>query len=123
MEFILLHLIGDYITQTQWMASQKSSCSLAALVHAIVYSFPFLLIGSIQAVSLILVTHFFVDRFRLARYVVFAKNWVTEPSLRWGNVGPTGFPKDVPVWLSTMLLIVVDNTIHLMCNYAALTWF
>ena len=123
MEMILLHLTGDYITQTQWMASKKTSSSWVALVHSFVYAIPFLLIGSIEAVSIIFITHFFVDRFRLARFVVFAKNWITEPTLKWAHVGPSGYPKEVPVWLSTWLLIIVDNTIHLICNYLALTWF
>ena len=105
------------------MASRKTSSSLAALIHAFVYSIPFLLIGSLHAVGIIFITHFFVDRFRLARFVVFAKNWLTEPTLKWAQVGPSGYPKEVPIWLSTWLLIIVDNTIHLICNYLALAWF
>lgn len=120
MEQIILHLVGDFVTQTQWMAVNKSQSNFAAGTHALVYALPFLFIGSLGAVSFIFATHFLVDRFTLARYVCFAKNWVTTPSLRWADVWETGYPKEVPVWLATSLVIVVDNTIHLSCNYAAL---
>ena len=33
MEQLLLHLIGDYVTQTDWMARAKVSTTLAALCH------------------------------------------------------------------------------------------
>ena len=123
MEQIILHLIGDYITQTNWMATKKAVNSLAALVHAITYSLPFLLIGSWQAVAVIGVTHFFVDRFGAARYVCYAKNWTTQPSLKWTDALSTGYPPDVPIWVATWLLVIVDNTIHLICNYLALYFF
>jgi hypothetical protein len=35
---------------------------------------------------------------------------------------PTGYPPTTPIWLSTWLLIVADNTLHLAINYAALRW-
>ena len=122
MNQLLLHLIGDYITQTNWMATMKARNSFAAFVHALIYSLPFLLIGSEQAVTIIFITHFFVDRFGLARYVCFAKNWATHPSLKWEDVNETGFPRELPIWLSTWLVIIVDNTLHLLCNYLALSF-
>lgn len=72
---LILHLLGDYVTQSDWMAQNKTKCSKAAAAHAIVYSLPFLLLQpSLAAFSVILITHFFIDRFRLARYVVWLKN-------------------------------------------------
>ena len=123
MEQLLLHLLGDYITQTDWMAREKVRRSWAALVHAVVYGVPFMLItSSVNALAVILVTHFIIDRFRLARYVVFAKNWLNQPSLRWADCCDTGFPKNVPIWMATWLMIITDNTMHMMINYAALRW-
>ncbi len=123
MEQLLLHLLGDYITQTDWMAREKVRRSWAALVHAVVYAVPFLLItSSVNALAVILLTHFVIDRFRLARYVVFAKNWLNQPSLRWSDCCDTGFPKNVPIWMATWLMIITDNTMHMMINYAALRW-
>jgi len=123
MEQLLLHLLGDYVTQTDWMAREKVKRSLAAAVHALVYSLPFLLLDpSWTALAVILVSHFFIDRFRLARHVVFIKNWLNQPTLRWADCSDTGFPKHVPIWMSTWLMIITDNTMHMMINYASLRW-
>lgn len=120
---LILHLIGDYVTQTDWMAKNKTSNSIAAGAHAIVYSLPFLMLGpSCQAFTVILVTHFLIDRFRLARFVVYAKNKVTTPSLKWADASGTGYHKDDPAWLSVWLLIAADNTLHLTINYLSLTY-
>lgn len=121
MEQLLLHLIGDYITQTDWMATEKARNTLAATVHALIYALPFLLIGSTLAVILILLSHFLVDRFNLARFVAYAKNKVTQPSLQWDECKATGYPPETPIWLSNSLLIVVDNTLHISSNYLVLS--
>jgi amino acid transporter len=59
---------------------------------------------------------------RLARFVVFAKNWTTQPSLQWADCSATGYHKDTPPWLAVWLLIVADNAMHLAINYGALRW-
>jgi hypothetical protein len=123
MEQLLIHLWGDYILQTDWMASQKRKNPSAAILHAFVYTLPFLLLThSIPALAMIMLTHFFIDWLGLARYVVFAKNWVTDPSSRWADCSATGYHKDRPVWLATWLLIITDNALHLTINYASLRW-
>lgn len=77
MEQLILHLIGDYVTQSDWMANGKTSKYGPALAHAIVYSLPFLLLRpSWIAFAVILVTHFFIDRFRIAKYVCYLKNFI-----------------------------------------------
>ncbi len=118
---LILHLIGDYVTQTDWMAKNKTKSHRAAGAHALVYSLPFLLLSpSLAAFSVIVVTHFLIDRFRLARFVVFAKNWTTNRNLLWRDCSTTGYHKDDPVWLTMWLLIVVDNTLHITINWLAL---
>lgn len=74
---LIIHLIGDYCTQSDWMATNKTKASFPALMHALVYSLPFLLLTR-RPVALFVIfgTHFFIDRFRLARYLVFAKNFM-----------------------------------------------
>jgi len=130
---LLLHLIGDFLTQSHWMAENKTKSSFAAACHAIVYSLPFLLLGpSWQAFAVILGTHFLIDRFRLARFVVYAKNFMLSPHRpcdreyierwRWSNCSGTGYPSDVPPWLAVWLLIAADNTLHLTLNWLALTY-
>lgn len=123
MEQLLLHLIGDYITQTDWMATEKTKRHEAAFAHAVVYSIPFLLLThSWLAFTVIYVSHYLIDRYRLARYVVFAKNWVTNHSLIWEDCKGTGYPSTMPAWLVVWLMIIADNTLHLTINYAALRW-
>lgn len=117
---LILHLMGDYVFQSDWMAQRKTSSSFAALCHATVYSFPFLFIGSLRAVLVIWATHFLIDRFRLARYVVFAKNFMGWPWPKWIDCKTTGYPSATPLWLSVWLMIAADNTLHLAINYASL---
>lgn len=137
MEQLILHLFGDYILQTDWMATEKVKRNFAALVHAVVYSLPFLLLQpSLAAFMVILWTHFFIDRFRLARYVVFAKNWITGwehvdtgyHDGYWRNkfdksaLETGGYHNSMPPFMWVWLLIITDNTLHLACNYLALRY-
>ena len=120
---LILHLFGDYVTQSDWMAQNKTKRSFPAACHALVYSLPFLILQpSWTAFAVILGTHFLIDRFRLARYVVYAKNLMSPASTwhPWSDCSGTGYHKDSPAWLSVWLLIAADNTIHLLINFLAL---
>lgn len=122
MEQLILHLFGDYVTQSDWMAINKNQRSLPAFCHASLYSLPFLLIGSPCAVAVIFGTHFFIDRFRLVRYVIYLKNCLGPVRPAWRECALTGFHQSMPEWLATFLMIIVDATLHLGCNYCALRW-
>ena len=51
---LILHLIGDYLLQSDWMALNKTKCSKAAAAHAITYSLPFLILSpSLEAFAVI----------------------------------------------------------------------
>jgi len=114
---IVAHMVGDYILQSHWMAMEKTKQSVAAAVHAFSYTLPFLLITqSPIAIAIIIGTHFVIDRWRLARYLVWLKNGADGP------ITATGYPVDTPVWLAGWLLIIVDNTLHVICNGLAI-WF
>lgn len=134
---LIAHLVGDYIIQSHWMATQKTKNSLAAAIHAVTYALPFLfLTQSLAALAVIIGTHFLIDRYRLARYVVWAKNGPVRvefyassvrSSLRLGlwrlrlkPVTATGFPEGTPDWLAVWLLIIVDNILHILINGLAL---
>lgn len=123
---IFAHVVGDYILQSHWMATEKTKRSLAAAVHAGSYGLPFLIAFHPSWLSLIVIvgTHFVIDRWRLARFIVFAKNrfapvdeWAT-----WSFSSSTGYPQDVPAWLSVWLLIIVDNAMHIAINALALRY-
>lgn len=155
---LVCHAIGDYILQSDWMASQKTKRSVAALAHVGTYTLPFLaLTTSWKALLFIAGTHFIIDRWRLARYVCWAKNWLSprwivptggpgdpirlkfpkgqDPSdplkggvvvplrnLPWRDCSVTGYPNTTPMWLSLWLMIVCDNTMHVLCNALALRY-
>jgi hypothetical protein len=120
------------------MADNKTKAWFPALAHATIYSLPFFLIGSWKAVLVIWATHYLIDRYRLARYVCWAKNWIAPKEWKfiaeipdWRHIHPqwpwkacvkTGYPPNVPDWLSVWLLIIADNTLHLTINYVALLY-
>ncbi len=90
---LVAHLIGDYVLQSDWMANEKTKRSFAAAVHALTYALPFLFFRpSVLALVVIIVTHFAIDRWRLARFVVFAKNAIAPKSWRftWADCSGTG---------------------------------
>ena len=124
---LFAHLIGDYIFQTDKMANLKTKSNLWAFIHAFTYTLPFLfLTQSVVALLIIMITHFFIDRFRLARYLIAVKNSLTEPDFDvvcdfWST--STGYSSATPAFLAVWLFIITDNTIHLLTNYVALRWF
>jgi hypothetical protein len=112
---LVAHAVGDYLLQSHWMATEKTKQHAAAAIHAVAYSLPFLMITqSWPALAVITGTHFLIDRFRLARFVVWAKNGMRGP------VTATGYADDVPAWLSVWLLIAADNILHVICNALAI---
>lgn len=129
---LLAHGIGDYILQSDWMAQNKTKDSVPAVIHAFVYTlcfYPFLGHSHFFAASVIFGTHFLIDRYRLARYVVWAKNFMTPnwgANLAWRNCAKTGYLDadrlGPPAWLSVWLLIIADNILHVAINGIALKY-
>lgn len=138
---LVAHAIGDYILQSDWMANEKTKQSLAALAHVFCYAIPFVFLRpSWAALGVIVGTHFVIDRWRLARYVVWLKNWIAPPKWEteygphedgawlhrrnppWAECSATGYPPERPAWLSVWLLIIADNVLHVLCNGLALAY-
>lgn len=117
---LILHLIGDYITQSDWMAQNKTKSWFPALCHALVYSSLFYFITNYKSFLAIFITHYFIDRYRLARYVVFTKNFIGYPFPKWKDCKITGYPSSAPPWLAFWLLIIADNTMHITINYLSI---
>lgn len=100
MEQLLIHLWGDYIFQSSWMAANKTKRWDAALIHATIYSIPFLLLSQNPvSLAIIWLTHLLIDRFSLVK-----------------KMRKFDGPDYLTVWLS----IIADNTVHLTINYLAL---
>ncbi|OGF74781.1 hypothetical protein A3J56_01610 [Candidatus Giovannonibacteria bacterium RIFCSPHIGHO2_02_FULL_46_20] len=120
------HLVGDYVLQSGWMANNKTQGWFPAFVHAIAYFLPFLLVfyPSMMASTVIAGTHFLIDRFRLAKYVAYANHFLSPRSewKPWCECSVTGYHKNTPPFLAVRLMIIVDNTMHLIINAAALAY-
>jgi hypothetical protein len=81
------------------------------LVHAVTYTLPFLFLTTkLKTLLVIGGTHFLIDRFRLARYVTWLRNYP------WPGSKPRA------PYLSAWLLIIVDNIIHVLINGAAISY-
>lgn len=120
---LLAHLVGDYVIQSDWMANEKTKSSFPAAAHAASYTVVFIPVTqSMPALIFIYLTHFAIDRWRLARYVCWAKNLFSPAKYRypWKECSATGYHESRPPWLSVWLLIIADNTIHLCCNAFAI---
>ncbi len=122
---LLAHLVGDYLIQSHWMATEKTKRWWPAWAHASTYGLPYLLVTrSPAALAVIVVTHAVIDHYRLARHVVWVKNLMAPKAYRfpWSDCSATGYPSDVPPWMAVWLMIIADNTIHLVINAAAIRW-
>ena len=124
---ILAHLWADFVFQpNKWALNKRKDIRYAflhSLQYGLVYWLFFALFGtqiSLDAMLLIVVTHIFIDRYYPARWLIFGKNRLVEPSLKWNDCSSTGYPSEIPKWLSMWLLIIVDNTMHLTINEIAL---
>lgn len=139
---LVAHAVGDYIIQSDWMANNKRKSSVAAAVHAITYTLPFLLITlRWEPLLAICLSHFLVDRFGLARFLVWLKNGPLgynrvvygeasididgiprEQIFGWSlkPITPTGYGTDKPPFLAVWLFIIADNIVHVICNAAAI---
>lgn len=124
----LCHLFGDYVLQSSWMANNKIKHWVPAIIHGLVYFIPFLIFftPSLYASIVMVGTHILIDRFRLAKQIIFIKEFISPPkewkNKKWNDHKETGYHKDTPLFLSTWLMIIVDNTIHLTINALALAY-
>lgn len=120
---LLAHLVGDYVLQSDWMATEKTKKWWPAIAHGLVYTIPFILITqSVWALLVICITHIIIDHYRLARHIGWAKNQVAPKEFRstWKESKATGYKEDKPAWMAVWLMIITDNTIHLVINTAAI---
>jgi hypothetical protein len=123
---LLAHLVGDYVLQSHWMATRKTSAWAPAIAHAAVYTTCHLVVTrSLLALAVIGGTHAVIDRYRLARHLVWVKNHLAPAGARppaWAVCSGTGYSPEVPAGLAVALLIVADNTLHLVINTVAVMW-
>jgi len=69
-----------------------------------------------------MVTHFVIDRWRLARFVVYAKNWIGGERAPWSECSGTGYHNSLPPFMAVWLMIIADNVMHVTINALALRY-
>lgn len=122
---LVAHLVGDYVIQSHWMATDKTRQWLPAIIHGIVYTLPFIFITqSLPALLVIAGTHIIIDHYRLAKHIAFAKNFLAPKSQwpSWEDSKATGYPSATPPWMAVWLMIILDNTVHILINIGAVLW-
>ncbi len=118
---LVAHLLGDYLWQNDWIAQKKvfdrddpkTFSPIACLLHVFLYTLA--CFGCVELVNhalgnemwpiwawvIIAITHYFIDRYRLASV--------------WMNYsGQKGFKEHMGPWS----IIIVDNTFHLLISFA-----
>ncbi len=143
---LLIHLLGDFVLQSDYMALKKNENTTRCFIHVVLYTIPFLILTlAWKALLVIFVTHFLIDRFGLPKYLIYAKNHI-NPQLRyhpWKFCNKTGYfdtpinsvddfvdrrylvdsEEEIrPIWITVWLYIITDNGLHLAFNYLALTY-
>jgi len=99
MNYVLAHLIGDYLIQNDWMALNKKKHDLHCAVHVIVYMIPFLWCNMhMWQLAAIAIQHYLLDRYQ---FVPWFMKW------RGSEKFSTG-----PCWPWSQ--IVVDNVLHIL---------
>jgi hypothetical protein len=124
---LVAHLCGDYVLQSHVMAQRKTQSWRWAMLHALFYGAPFaVLLGAFgtlgdvagwAALATIIGTHAVIDRLGLARRWC-AWYGVGFPGL-WANSSTFEAP---PPFLGVWLIILVDNTAHLLINGLCVAW-
>lgn len=149
---LIAHAVGDYLLQSDWMAVEKTDSWWAAWAHGASYGLPFagllgwyagLTVPVVIALAVIVASHALIDRYRLARHVVWLKNQIAPREWRHGwcdHVSATGYHRPIanadmpdgrrwtpacdqqakPVWMGVWLMIIADNTLHVTINSVAL---
>jgi len=99
MHWVLAHLIGDYLIQTDWMALNKKKSSFVCFVHVITYLIPFLFCGFTWWQLLLIGTeHFIQDRTNIVLWFMKVKGsklFATGPMAPWS-------------------IVVTDNILHIL---------
>lgn len=96
MNYVLAHLIGDYILQNDWMAINKKKSNFACFVHVVTYMIPFLFTGIVWWLLIIIaVEHYIQDRTNIVKWFMIKKGSDKFATDMWG-------------------VIVTDNILHIL---------
>ena len=133
MEQLLCHCFADYWLQNNWMALNKKKHFWIALVHAFIYTIPFLLLTrSWLALSVICLTHAVIDHTDIVCRLNQIKNWDFEKhKIQVEILSPFNLVRysdffdgytDRPLFIRVWLIIIQDNILHLIINYLSIKY-
>lgn len=82
--FIITHIIGAYLTSSDYIRSRSSSNTVYALVTAVLYMIPFIIFLPLSPLAflVIFVFRFLAIRFSLVDYVIWARDQLAPRSER-----------------------------------------
>ena len=148
MEQLLVHIFGDFLIQSDYMAMNKSKRSWPCLIHVLLYTSCFLLLTtSWKALLVIGITHFILDRWPIIlKRLIWWKNHLNPnfsfAPFRMCNM--TGYFDNIQNeiegnmhsqwnskwmehnarfnYITIWLYIITDNFFHLFINYMALKY-
>ena len=85
---IITHLLGAYVTSSEYMQDRALNSTVFALGVAILYMIPFVLFlpGSIPSFAIVFVFRFLVVRFGLIDYLIWARNLMAPENQRTKRV-------------------------------------
>lgn len=108
MNWLVAHLVGDYLLQNDWMAQNKKARSWPCFVHVAIYTLIVAIFTGwpLAILGVVFVTHFIQDRTRLVNFYMAAigqDRFAEPPMAPWS-------------------LIVVDNVLHIVVLYFCSRW-
>lgn len=123
MEQLLIHLFADYWLQNDWLALNKKNFFWIALLHSIIYTTPFLLLTqSVWALLVICISHAIIDHTDIVYKLNQFKNWDFYGCFGWDNILIKDGYADRPPFIRVWLIIIQDNTLHLIINFLAIKY-
>lgn len=146
MEQLLVHILGDYVLQSDYMAMNKSKRSWPCLVHVFIYTACFLLLTtSWKALLVIGGVHFILDRWHTPlKRLIWLKNHLGPgfKGVPFDKCQATGYYDNLLNevtghsftseiingyaprlnYITLWLYIITDNFLHLVTNYFALKY-
>lgn len=131
-EQFLIHCFSDYWLQNDYMATNKKKDFRIALLHAVIYTIPFLLLTkSLLALLTICITHAIIDgtnivnKLNQLKNLDFNKQYVKDNSIAGNNESVLSISDgytDRPLFIRVWLIILQDNILHLIINYLSLKY-
>jgi hypothetical protein len=99
MEFLVAHMVGDFLLQTDWMAKNKKRSFFACTIHVFLYMMPFLFLGLMWWQLLI----------------IALQHWIQDKTtfVNW-YMAKTGSVEFANPPFSPWSVFVVDATFHLL---------